>query len=153
AIITITMFMVFLGVLVSFLLRPTAGDYIDKHTVELIRNYLNQSDVCEEKESNAIISPVELELLRNLKKHYIFTYSNIAEVEQDLACNSEAISKMLYFGWALKGSNKKHEEKIKLESFNISITQRSISLSVSNSRHIPPEALKVLDKIEYFKKP
>ena len=149
----VTVVVVFLGVLVSFFMRPTAGDYIAKHTVGLIRDSLDQSDVCKEEVINNVISSDELEILRNLKKHYVSNYSNIAGVEQDLACNSEGISKMLYFGWLLKGSERKDEEKVILENINIASARRSISLSVSNSKHVPPEALEVLDKIEYFKKP
>lgn len=151
--VVVTVVVVFLGVLVSFFMRPTAGDYIDKHTVGLMRDHLDQWDICKEEVINNVISSDELETLRDLKKYYVSIYSNITEVEQDLACKSEEISKMLYFGWLLKGSKRKYEEKVMLENINIAFAQRSISLSVSNSKHVPPEALEVLDKIEYFKKP
>lgn len=148
-----TVIMIGLGFFTKYISRTLPGDYIDENTLKIIRVFLERADRCDDIVKENIISSRELKQLRQLEKHYIFTYTNIKEIEQRLSCEADDFSRVLYTGWSINKTNKQFNEKTNLENIIIGLTQASIPLSVDNSKHIPAEVLEVLGKIEFFKKP
>lgn len=138
---------------IIYLLRPTSGDHIDNNTTTLISNYLSQSIDCDIIEEKNEISPFEMRKLKHLDKYDVLAYSDMKEVEQEINCLSDPMSKLLYTGWLIKQSEHSNKARVDIEIIIKKLLRTSIILSVDESSYIPEETLRTLQQIDFFKQP
>ena len=126
---------------------------MDMNSAALISDYLEQSNNCATLAEGNSISSEELDVLTSLNKYEVLAYASVKEVEQELDCLSVPMSKLLYSGWLIRGQGDKIESNIDLEGIINQLVRTSIILSVDEMSYISDEEIKILDKIEFFKKP